>query len=348
MIKRNFLRVSAIIVILALIGLMTPVPPFAQAATLTTAADYLNRVKASLTTGVEHTVVFTCATAVSGGAGVNKVILVFPDADDGLWCRTDGTMTVTGSTKDSATSLPGTLAGTCAAGVGASSYDTITVTGVDDLTAIKYGVKIVGLVGELGTPTAATTGIITVKTNNGTSDVDTKDIAVDIIADEQISVTSTVNPTLTFVITDAAIDLGTLTSSATGSDTAEFTVATNAGSGYVADISGTTLTNAASDTITAIGGTKAASSIGSEQFGLNLKDNATPNVGAEPSGGSGAAAGEYATADSFAFLTGDTIASCAGPSDTTTFTISAIANIDGATESGTYTTTLTLVTTGKF
>jgi len=340
--KKNILKISALVVILALIGLMMPVPPFAQAATLTDARFYLNRVKADQGSGIEYIILVKPATTDTEA----EVHIVFPTDDtndDTKWCRTAGSLTVAAdTTKESATGLPGTLAATCA-----QTDDTITITGVTDLTVgTMYGVKISG---NVGTGLAATDGIITISTRtSGQVEIDSKKVAVDIIADDQISVTSTVNPSLTFAITDAAIDLGTLTSSATGSDTAEFTVATNAGSGYVADISGTTLTNAASDTITAIGGTKAASSIGSEQFGINLKDNTTPNVGAEPSGGSGAAAGEYATADSFAFLTGDTIASCAGPSDTTTFTISAIANIGGATEPGTYTTTLTLVTTGKF
>ena len=114
-------------------------------------------------------------------------------------------------------------------------------------------------------------------------------------------------------------------------------------------VSGNTLTHSnESDTITAIGATATSSSAGTEQFGINLKDNSAPNVGANPSSGSGAAYGEYATVDDFAFNSGDTIASSSGTSDTTTFTISYIGNITDTTEPGDYSTTLTLIATGTY
>jgi len=158
--------------------------------------------------------------------------------------------------------------------------------------------------------------------------------------------TFTVNPSLTFSISDLTAALGTLSSAAVSKDSTTFTVATNADSGYVVDVSGNTLTSG-SDTIDAMT-SAAASSPGTEQFGINLKDNSAPDVGAEPSGGSGAAASGYDTANNFKFISGNTIASCSGASDTTTFTISYIANISAVTEAGDYTTTLTLIATGKY
>ena len=89
---------------------------------------------------------------------------------------------------------------------------------------------------------------------------------------------------------------------------------------------------------------------GTEQFGINLKDNTTPNVGLEVSGTApiGAAATNYNTADSFRFVTGDTIASATGGINSSVFTVSYVTNIAGATEAGSYTTTLTYTATATF
>ncbi|TSC92742.1 MAG: hypothetical protein CEN91_371 [Candidatus Berkelbacteria bacterium Licking1014_85] len=167
---------------------------------------------------------------------------------------------------------------------------------------------------------------------------------------EGVTVSATVNPTLTYTVDSTTCALGTLSASAIGSCSHTMTAATNGTGGYaVSYIAGNTLTSGASDTITAIGGTAATSSIGNEQFGINLKDNATPNVGANPSGGSGAAMTNYDTADNFAYNTaGASIANVAGPSATTTFTVSMIANIAAQTEAGAYSTTVTYNITSNY
>jgi len=92
------------------------------------------------------------------------------------------------------------------------------------------------------------------------------------------------------------------------------------------------------------------SSVGSEQFGINLKNNATPDVGAECSGSApiAAAATGYSTADNFKFVSGETVASASNAINTTTCTISYLANIAGTTEAGSYTTTLTYIASGTF
>ncbi len=157
--------------------------------------DRLNRLIQNQTNGIAHIVVFTTENAVSGGAGNNSVVLVFPDADDTKWCATAGTdLVAIGSTEDSAAALPGTLTARCTQGSGGSNYDTIYVEGVDNLSATtKYGVQVSdGSTAKLGTPAATTTGLITVKTNNGTGDVDNEKLAVDIITNDQVTVTATV------------------------------------------------------------------------------------------------------------------------------------------------------------
>jgi len=163
----------------------------------------------------------------------------------------------------------------------------------------------------------------------------------------QITVTASVDETLTFTLANATVALGVLSMSATGTGTSSMTVATNAASGYSVSYSGTTLTSGV-NTITAMAG--GASTQNSKQFGINLMANATPTIGSDASGsGSGVAATGYNTADSFKFNTaGDVIASAAVPTNSNIYTTSYIANIDGETAAGAYSTTLTYTATANF
>ncbi|NUM25694.1 MAG: hypothetical protein HUU49_03685 [Candidatus Buchananbacteria bacterium] len=154
---------------------------------------------------------------------------------------------------------------------------------------------------------------------------------------------------ITLSIADTAIELGALSSSSAKTDSNTMVVDTNASNGFSVTVSGSTLTSGA-NTITAIGGTAAASTVGSEQFGINLVANTSPAIGLAPSGTApiGSAAGQYAIANSFAFASGDTVASSGSAINQTTFTVSYLANISASTESGTYTTTLTYSATANF
>jgi hypothetical protein len=160
--------------------------------------------------------------------------------------------------------------------------------------------------------------------------------------------------TLTFSISDNSIGFGTLVSSgpryATGdtvgsaSETVSHTItaSTNASSGYVITVQGATLTSG-SDTITAIGGTSAASSPGSEQYGLRIT----------ASGGNGSVTSPYNHASNYAYAadasTADEIASDADGDDvTTTYSIRYLGNVSAATEAGSYTATMTYVITANF
>ena len=154
--------------------------------------------------------------------------------------------------------------------------------------------------------------------------------------------------TLTFSLGATSLALGTLSSGAVTSGSHTLTVGTNAANGVAVTYSGATLTSGG-NTITAMS-TAAASSVGTEQFGINAKDNVTPNVGLECSGTPtiAAAATGYATVDNFKFVSGETVVSSAGSINDTTCTISYIANITAATEAGSYTTILTYIATGNF
>ena len=169
----------------------------------------------------------------------------------------------------------------------------------------------------------------------------------------QITVTASVDESLTFTLAAATVALGSLTTATTGSGTSTMSAATNAGSGYVITVNGTTLTSGA-NTIAAMGtqsgnGSPTASSQGTSQFGINLVANATPSIGSNVSGGgSGTFGTNYGTADSFRFFTGDTVASAAAATNTNTYTVSYIANIAGVTKPGSYSTVLTYIATPTF
>jgi len=163
----------------------------------------------------------------------------------------------------------------------------------------------------------------------------------------QITVTATVDETLTFTLLAATAALGNLTTTSTGAATSSMTVSTNAATGYSVAYSGTTLTSG-SNTITAIA-SPAASSMNNKQFGINLMANTTPLIGSNKTGtGSGAPATGYGTADQFKFASGDTVASASVPTNSNTYTVSYIANIDGVTPPGAYSTVLTYVATANF
>ncbi len=342
-----------VILYVAVFAFLVPLQP-ASAATLSTSRDYLNREIADLASGLQHEVFLTTVGAVSGGAGINKVILVFPDADDGKWCRTAGTDLVatgianpSGGATETATILPGTLTAACTQGAGASSYDTITVSGVNNLSATtKYGVRIAQAgspVGLLGTATAAANNIqVTVKTNNGTSDIDTGTVALSLITNDQVSVTATVTPTLTVVLSANTVALGTLATGTVTQGSITSTVTTNASGGYVSQVKyNNTLTSLASDTIADAGGT-----ITNGTAGFGASTSATSQGIATITTACSSGAGTFnASSLTTAF---QTFASAAAAVSSDATTLCFLATISGTTPAGSYSSTSTLVTTGRF
>ena len=165
-----------------------------------------------------------------------------------------------------------------------------------------------------------------------------------------ITVNATVDETLTFTLAAATVALTNPTTSATGTGTSTMTAATNAASGYSITVAGNTLNGPVS--ITAMtGATGNASAVNTRQFGINLRANTTPSVGTNVTGsGSGVAtaASGYDVADFFKFVSGNTIAGATAPTNSNTYTVSYVANIDGSTPAGAYTTTLTYVATPNF
>ena len=163
---------------------------------------------------------------------------------------------------------------------------------------------------------------------------------------------SGVPQTISFSLSDNTIGFGslfavqaryatgdTLGASADSTDAHTMSIASNATGGYVVTLSGNTLTSGA-NTITAIGASAVASSVGTEQFGMRLGVNS----------GTGAVTSPYNTAnwalDTAAFP--DLVASGAGDSVTTVFGARYIGNTTAVTEIGSYASTLTYTVTATF
>jgi len=169
---------------------------------------------------------------------------------------------------------------------------------------------------------------------------------------EITSASGAVSPTLTFTISDNTIGFGTIHSAddffATGDGNGSATeveahtiqASTNASSGYVILVSGTTL-SFGGFSIDAIGCSNTASSPGTEQYGIRLT----------ASGGDGTVSTPYENSG-FALCTGsfpDEIASDADGDDVaTTYSLRYLANIASNTEAGPYSSALSYIIVGSF
>lgn len=191
-----------------------------------------------------------------------------------------------------------------------------------------------------------------------TTAVDTGTVAASTAT--QINLSATVGETLTFCAavsgvttsscsgaTGSDVTFPTLSSSAHSTGLSQLGVGTNASSGFAITVNGATLTSGA-NTISALA-TQTTAAFGGEQFGLNLVSNTAPVVGVTVDGaGTANPTANYNTINQFRFVTGDVIASKAGSDLFRRFHVSYLANIDAATEAGTYTATMNYIATATF
>ncbi len=147
---------------------------------------------------------------------------------------------------------------------------------------------------------------------------------------------------LEMVVTPATVDLGNLTDSVTSTGTANFYVRAYLNSTYTVVTASAPPTNESSDTLAPMTSTGVPVA-GTEQFGINLVDNASPNIGANPVAEStgfsdGEAASGYDTTDQFRYNIGEVIAQdISEPAwGQTNYTISYVANVTSITEAGLY------------
>ena len=323
----------------------------AMAASITSASDTMS--SATINAASSHALRFITPTGASDNT--DTIVITFP-ATFNFTSKTIGTVsfthgastglenTETLAASPSATSWGAVFSGTQnrvltltapTDGVGAASVAPgdkmiITYNSTNSLnpgSAASYGIDIAGAFGDTGT------------------------ITVNILTSDQVALTATVAQSLTFSISSNSISFGTLNSAAarfassTGAGNAtevqahNIIIGTNAANGYSMTVNGSTLTSGA-NTITPIGASNVASSIGTEQFGLRMT----------ATGGNGAVVVPYA-ASGFALDTGsfpDVVATSTSASANTTYSARYIANITSNTEAGAYTGTLTYVATANY
>jgi hypothetical protein len=143
------------------------------------------------------------------------------------------------------------------------------------------------------------------------------------------------------------LDMGILTSQTTGTATSELAASTNSFNGYSIYILGTTLTsgNNIIDSIT----TPASSEKGINQFGLNLRQNSEPSVGADPSGlGTATPSPGYDAPNNFTFVSGSQVVNSQLSTQFNLLTVSYIANVANNDPAGIYNTTLTYLASTQF
>ena len=366
-------RTAKILLIALLVSYFPMSVQVAQAAALTSMSDVMSRLKAA--TASNHEIKFV--TPAGGGVAAGETVTLLMTGFDATSVDAIAFGDVDfaeGNSNDctSASFTEKTLAAAPSGatwGVTSDNANLITITsGTDTITADRC-IRI-----KIGTnATSGTTGTNQI-TNGGAATAhsigiagsfnDTGTISIDIITDDQITISAQVDPTITFNLStgnDWAIGFGDVVSTAgrwadadadgelavsgntpTAAHTA--TIATNASGGWAITYLGNTLTKSGGQTIDALAVAENDDSEGdpgTEQFG----------VAVSTSGNSTIEAGyERAANSDFKFIAGTAtrIIGESVPTPEETLTFSYLANITGATEAGDYSTTLTYIATATF
>jgi len=180
------------------------------------------------------------------------------------------------------------------------------------------------------------------------------------VVENRYDVEAYVPPYLTFCVgVNVALDcssttgflstFGELSSSETRYATSQFSVSTNDNDGYNTYLNGQTMTsgnNVISEMVV-----KAASQASTSQFGINLRSNTTPFVGADLQKGpvaNGFVDPDYNTPNMYKFNNGDRLAGSLKPSGFDLYTVSYIVNVPVGQQPGNYATTLIYTSIATF
>lgn len=144
-----------------------------------------------------------------------------------------------------------------------------------------------------------------------------------------------------------SIDMGIISKTIATSATSQFSTATNDPTGYVVYAIGNTMTSG-NNIIPALA-SPSPSQPGTSQFGINLRDNSSPNIGTDPSGvGTGIPTAGYNSPNAYTFNSGDSLAASTLSSEYTRMTVSYLVNAANSQPPGVYTATFTYLATVQF
>ncbi|HQI92749.1 MAG TPA: hypothetical protein PLE98_01955, partial [Candidatus Dojkabacteria bacterium] len=296
-----------------------------NAGALTAVYLYLSRIEANVAGSAETLEIVLAIDTGQTIPAAGTITLYFPDADDGMWCRTAGALTVTavdsspadetGTNWDIDVALPssGTLAATCVKGSGAGTVDTITITNVGALTAgTTYGVKLANgsTAGVIGTDDTAGEHEITVEAKSGAT-IDSSTFKVYLITNDTVVVSATVSsvPSVNCSISSNTVNLGSLYpggSYATGTHTITTSTSTTTagyywaayGEGDGSTDAGLYKSTATTDLLASTGSaTIVLTGVDSEGFGMTLSDPDAAGAATVVADFSDASAGTFGALD---------------------------------------------------
>ncbi len=349
-------------VLATLLALLTPMVTFAGSLEDITAE--LSTLKAA--TAANQTIQFQTPSGVS--TSTDTIIITFADFTIPAPFGTTSVDIAAGDsgTCSSASYTDRTIAddGTAAAGEWgfATTTTSITLTPPTDVTEATGATSTYCIQVQIGTNathggagtaqiTNAAAGDRTIAFTGGFGDTGTS--TVKILTDDQVQLSAEVPQSITFSISETSASFGDLNTSATryatstGDKTSEsvahvILAGTNATGGYTLTVAGNTL-ESGGDSITAIGSSDTALNTGSvEQFGMKAEYVDGTGITIDPT---------YIGSVGYGY-DGDsgasTVATASGLTDTTTYSITYVANIASDTEAGTYTTALTYVATANY
>ena len=334
-------------------------------ASVTTFSDTLSTLTESV--DANHEILFITPTGVE--ANNDTIIFTFTGFDGTSLNAIDFGDVDLAESANASCSTPGSWTDkTLGAADGASTYGVATTTTqmlFDPPTTsgyitagrcirIKIGTNATGGVNQITNGSAASSHSIAISGNFA----DSGTASIDIIADDSVSLSATVESAISFAVDDTTIGFGTLDAAgarwATGDTTGtsslpgdtsgahQMTLATNAASGYSITYNGATLTSGGNTIDVATISEDDDGTPASEQFALGLDDN----------GGNVTIVSDYdlATTNSYKFVasTTTTVASETAPTAIETFDVQYIANISTVTEAGSYSTDITWIATGNF
>jgi len=347
-----FKKSAAVLVALSLIFIQTGI---AEAAALTGVSETLSSL--SVSTNASHVWKFTTPT----GVPTSGTVIITASSTANAFNFTGavfGDVTITWGPTTGLENATTTAASNSATawGVAFTNYPSTTTNGVMTLTApsgsgITAGSKVIVTLASTHAVNPSVVGSYSNGITGSFGDVGTS--TVNIISNGAVSVSGTVAQSISFSISANTISFGTLDpttahyASTTGqtSDTLahNLIVATNAPSGYTLTLKGATLTSQQnpSNTITAITGSAAASSVGTMQFGIY----ATSTTGTVVTNYAGLANKFYYGATG---TTADTLASNAGVAAGDVYNVHYLANITTTAPAGTYSSNIIYVATANF
>jgi len=160
-------------------------------------------------------------------------------------------------------------------------------------------------------------------------------------------------PYIEMTVSNTSIDLGTATATTTKTATASFSVKAYLAEGYDVVTASPPPTNSGYTIHT--DSTPQVSSVGTEQFGINLVANTSPaTFGANPvyvpdsTFSFGQVDANYSTPNQYKYQQGDRVAFSQASSSFTTYTVAYIFNVSNVTPGGLYTMQHVLVTTATY